>query len=140
MGGDTSSPAAKQRTAERDKQILEMRLRGATFEMIAGRLGMHPKGVSKAYYRELANIPKPERELLRKEHKERLEEREARLFGLDAPQKLDVDSTVTADQDKKIARLEQVVEKMTDDERTQFLLLLRQARQRLLENGAGAKV
>jgi hypothetical protein len=136
MGGDTGSPAAKQRTAERDKQILELRLRGATFEMIAGRLGMHAKGVSKAYYRELANIPRPEREQLRKEHKERLErawrvvwakfeaatdsheiamlnrevarleEREARLFGLDAPQKLDVYSSVTVDQDKKIARLE----------------------------------
>jgi hypothetical protein len=73
MAGNTHSARAKLASAERAKQVLESRLRGCSFETIGRQLGVSTSGACKIYHRQLASIPKPEREELKRAQKERLD-------------------------------------------------------------------
>ena len=160
-------PQARAQAAQRRRQIFELRLRGATFDDIARMLGMHAQAVIKSYHRELHAIPKEARDRLQKEQKQRidrqraklwtkfeaatdpediarysreltrLEIREAKLFGLDAPTKLDLTAEITANEDKRLQDLAALVRAMPDEDRAALALLFERAKQRMLENGGG---
>ena len=68
----------------------------------------------------------------------RLEIREARLFGLDAPQKVDPSVDVTSGRNERLADLEALVRAMPDEDRAAFLELLQRAMQRQAEKERGA--
>jgi hypothetical protein len=79
MGGDTRSSVATLRAAERERQVLELRLRGAPFEDIAAQLGFSISGAFRAYQRALGRTPESPLALKRKEHQQRLDRIRTRL-------------------------------------------------------------
>jgi hypothetical protein len=116
-GGDRHSRGAILRTRERERQALELWLRGTTCQQIAeAGIGiMTASGVAKAVKRTLRAIPQKAAEEARQAMVERLqrmrfkaweaakanpvgalntlikiEEREAKLFGLDRPTKVEI--------------------------------------------------
>lgn len=169
MAGDTHSEQARAQTLQRAKQIFELRLRGATFDEIARLVGMHRKGVEKAYYRELAGISKDARERLQKEQKERIDRRrsrlwtrfegtndieqmaqlnreltrldlrEAKLFGLDEPTKVDLSAEISTERDGRLADLAKLVRAMPDEDRVALQLMFERAKQRLIENSGNGR-
>jgi hypothetical protein len=117
IGGDRHSRGAILRTRERERQALELWLRGTTYQQIADSgIGiMTASGVAKAVKRALRAIPEKAAQEARRAMGERLqrmrfkaweaaktnpvgalntlikiEEREAKLFGLDRPTKVEV--------------------------------------------------
>ena len=164
-GGSQRNPEIRRQTLERERQILELRLRGSTYAEIAGAMGMSEVGVWKAYIRAMQRVPEKVARVARKESLERLdrmrnklwtrimrpdasekavgfyvetliklEAREARLLGLDAPQKLDPNANVNAGGDRRLTDLAAMIRMMPDEDRAAFLLLLQRAKQRQVEN------
>src|ERR1700693_5688723 len=80
MAGDTRSLAARVRTAERQRQGLELRLRGASFEDIAAQLKLTISGAFRAYQRALRLTPESPLTLKRKEQQQRLDRARTRLW------------------------------------------------------------
>jgi hypothetical protein len=52
-GGDTRTPAAKAAIAQREEQIVALRLGGISFALIARRLGVNKSNAIRAFYRAL---------------------------------------------------------------------------------------
>lgn len=127
-------PEKRAQVAERRKRVLNARIRGEGFQVIADREGIALSTAHNDYTTALADIPKPEADSMRKIEGERLDalqnavwqdalmgdipagaqalkviDRRAKLFGLDAPQKLDV-STGDVDLDGTVAKILQVAE------------------------------
>jgi DNA-binding CsgD family transcriptional regulator len=121
IGGNQLAPDVRQLARERERQCLELRLRGATFVDIGKQIGISAQGAEKSYKRALRRIPQTEALACRKEQRERLdrlrvrawnrlgalpvgdpgvdlavqsalriEQRESKLLGLDAPRQLEV--------------------------------------------------
>lgn len=130
----TVPPERRAEVAERRKRVLAARLRGESFRAIADREDIAVSTAHQDYQTALSDIPKPEAEQLRKVEGERLDmlqkgvwdaailgdidasrqalriiDRRAKLFGLDAPQKVDV-STGNVDLDATVAKILQVAE------------------------------
>jgi hypothetical protein len=114
-GGDHRSLKAIVRSRENEKKVLELCLRGATGAQAADAVGLSESGVSRALHRALKRISQPEAEQVRHRMMEELQrlrfeawqlmstdrnqgiqralqvqEREARLLGLDAPAKREI--------------------------------------------------
>lgn len=114
-GGDHRSLTARVRSRENEKKVLELCLRGATGAQAADAIGLSESGVSRALHRALKRIGQPEAEQVRFRMVEELQrlrfeawqlmttdrnlgiqravqiqEREAKLLGLDAPTKREI--------------------------------------------------
>jgi hypothetical protein len=166
MGGDTRSPAARARAVERERQVCELRLRGVAFHDIARQLVITPSGAYRAYCRALDKLAPREAELARTEQKERLdrmravlwtkaatakgdaelaklmgqllrvEEREAKLLGLDCASKLSAHDA--QEQAGRPSRREQsfadLARAMSNEDRITFLEILDRAGRALRES------
>lgn len=123
-GGDRTTPTARLRARQTEQEVVELHLRGETWQKISDQLGMTRAGALKAWQRALRNmIPPEDRTAMRRVQAERLhrlrvpmfeildsqtseasdkiaavrtlvrvDEREAALFGLDAPKPAEMDS------------------------------------------------
>lgn len=133
--GATATPQDEVDTAERTKQVVDLRLAGATFAQIAERVGYGSAASAyKAWQRAMADIPASAKEQARQLEVERLDAmlrsvwpavlrgqlgaidralkigmRRARLLGLDAPLKFD--GTLT---DSLAAEVERLATAMAD--------------------------
>jgi hypothetical protein len=157
-GGNQKSPEARQRTAERERRILELRLQGAEFEDIGRRLGISMQAASKGYYRALRRIPEKVAVQARKEQLRRLdilrlkfygrlaapevlqkepigclllkiEQREARILGTDAPAKVFMTQQEDPETASRRERQMEILGKLSLEERQEFLQLIQQSKE-----------
>jgi hypothetical protein len=151
-GGNNCSTAVQLRARRREAEIVERRLKGETFDTIALVLGMSTSGCADAYQRALNRVSYPtvvrareeqlqRLDLLRREawvranakHSPisvlefllRLEERQARLLGLDSDSDFDGSRPVAVDADEMTKLIQQNLEV---DEQRELLRLMRKAR------------
>ena len=174
-GGDHSSRSATFATRERERNVVELCLRGATFEQIGRQLNIDRSTAYKAWQRALKRLPSADVETLRKTQSERLqrmrgkvwteiagradpnnpskviapspellndligtalrlEAREARLFGLDAPTKQQIAAApVTFAQPMSDEGAERQWARLTSEEQDQFMVLLQKMQGRWVE-------
>jgi hypothetical protein len=151
-GGNNRSTTVQLRARQREAEIVERRLRGETFDTIATALSMSTGGCADAYERALNRVSYPtvvrareeqlqRLDLLRRkgwaranakhppisalEFLLRLEERQARLLGLDSDTRFDGSGPVAVDADE-MTRL--IQSNLSVDEQRQMLHLMRKAR------------
>ncbi len=79
-GGDHSSRAATLAARERERNVVELCLRGATFEQIGRQLNMDRSTAYKAWDRALKRLPKADVEALRKAQSERLQRMRGKVW------------------------------------------------------------
>jgi DNA-binding NarL/FixJ family response regulator len=72
-GGDHSSRRAIFEARERERKIVELVLRGATYEQVGRQLNIHPSTVCKAWQRAMTRLPKSDIEAMRTMQSERLQ-------------------------------------------------------------------
>ena len=161
-GGDRSSRKATLAARERERTIVELWLRGATFEQIGQKLGIDRSTAYKARDRVLKRLPKADIEALRKAQGERLqrmrgkvwselsstgdpelinaltgtllkiETREADLFGLDAPVKQQIVARMFAEPLSE-EELDRRLDRLSVPEQHEFRRLLMKMEGRLTE-------
>ena len=174
-GGDHSSRSATFAARERERNVVELCLRGATFEQIGRQLNIDRSTAYKAWQRALKRLPAADVEALRKAQSERLqrmrgklwteiagradpnnpsnviapspellndligtalrlEAREARLFGLDAPTKQQIAAPpVTFAQPMSDEEADRQWARLTPEEQEQFMMLLQKMQGRWIE-------
>lgn len=149
------TPEVKQRARERERNVLALRLQGATFEQIGTQLRISTQGAEKSYKRALRRIPEKEAILARKEALTRLdslrvlawtrlkgmdrsdpnydaavqsvlriEQREAKLLGLDAPRQLEVQTYQDPDALAENQKLQTMLAKLSIEEKRDLLNLM----------------
>ncbi len=174
MAGDTRSRAARRLSAERQRQIFELRLRGVSLEDIARQFELTVSGVWRAYKRALGDSPESPVTLARQEQRERLgrirarlwakinvandvkelvplsreilhiEEREAKLLGLDVPAKAHLSPEVlelkrrVAEHDQQRTELRVLVEAMTPEDSELYLEIIERTRDQYKKQKAQA--
>ena len=174
-GGDHSSRSATFAARERERNVVELCLRGATFEQSADNSTIDRSTAYKAWQRALKRLPSADVETLRKTQSERLqrmrgkvwteiagradpnnpskviapspellndligtalrlEAREARLFGLDAPTKQQIAAAPVAfAQPMSDEEAERQWARLTPEEQDQFMVLLQKMQGRWVE-------
>jgi DNA-binding CsgD family transcriptional regulator len=155
IGGDKRKAASRLLAAEREQRALQLKLRGCTFEEIGRALGISTVGASKAYHRAFRRIPATEAKRAREEQKLRLDElrkkvwpvidqsdrpmtiaamsreiirieqREAYLFGLDAPEKLALEHVEDEETRRTRERFTRALQKLTPEEQATYAELLK---------------
>ena len=177
-GGDHSSRGAIVAARERERQVVQLVIRGLTWGEIARQLGMGDESTArKAFNRAIKRFPPADVELLRKLQSERLNDarrrvytelagrqepdpanpgqmrtirptidevyngvdrivrieiREANLYGLDAPKKSDILSTVMG-QEVSDEVLDEQLARLTAAERQTFMMLVAKMQGRFVE-------
>jgi DNA-binding NarL/FixJ family response regulator len=79
-GGDHSSRAATLAARERERNVVELCLRGATFDQIGRQFNIDRSTAYKAWDRALKRLPKADVEALRKAQGERLQRMRGKLW------------------------------------------------------------
>jgi len=80
-GGDHSSRAATFAARERERNVVELCLRGATFEQIGRQLNIDRSTAYKAWDRALKRLPKADVEAMRKMESERIRDLRFRIWN-----------------------------------------------------------
>jgi hypothetical protein len=80
-GGDHSSRAATLAARERERNVVELCLRGATFEQIGRQLNIDRSTAYKAWGRALKRLPKADVEAMRKMESERIRDLRFRVWN-----------------------------------------------------------
>ena len=79
-GGDHSSRTAIFAARERERNVVELYLRGATFEQIGRQLNVDRSTACKAWQRALKRLPKPDVEAMRTAQGERLQRMRGKVW------------------------------------------------------------
>jgi len=82
-GGDRTTPTARLRARQTEQEVVELHLRGETWQKISDQLGMTRAGALKAWQRALRNmIPPEDRTAMRRVQAERLHRLRVPMFEI----------------------------------------------------------
>jgi hypothetical protein len=153
LGGDRTTPAAKLRTAEREHQVVELRLRGLRWRPISEATGISIRGCYTAWQRALDHIRLPGAEEAKKQLLEaarllesnlwtdyskaseptaraaignailRCQERQSKLLGCDVPGAMVMQVAMNPPTENQEATVQQLKANLTVDEMRQLMML-----------------